>query len=250
MIVDSHLHLPVDPPDFPAKKQALLGEMKRNGVDRGIVIADSEPESVIGSVRDCAELFRGDAVIKVIAGISPLINFEEQMRCCRELLESGDIIGIKLYTGHETFYCTDSSLLPVYDLAAEFRVPVLFHTGWDNNQYAAPEKMQKLAVKRRENTFIYCHCFYPDTEYCFEVLRECENVYFDTSSLADDAGKCGQIRKSLEKAIKKMPGRFIFGSDFGSCSQSAHLRFAESLDITAEQRELFMHGNAEYVYRL
>ena len=250
MIIDSHLHLPVDPPDFPAKKQALLGEMKRNGVDRGIVIADSEPESVIGSVRDCAELFRGDAVIKVIAGISPLINFEEQLCYCRKLLENGDIIGMKLYTGHEPFYCIESSLLPVYDLAAEFRVPVLFHTGWDNNQYAAPEKMRKLGAKRRENTFIYCHCFYPDTENCFEVLRECENVYFDTSSLADDADKWGQIRKSLEKAIREMPGRFIFGSDFGSCSQSEHLRFAESLDITAEQRELFMHGNAGNVYKL
>ena len=250
MIIDSHLHLPVDFTDFSAKKLALLCEMKRNGIEMGIVIADSEPESAIGSVMDCAELFKGDAVIKVIAGISPLINFEEQLCYCRELLENGDIIGMKIYTGHEHFYCTDSSLFPVFDLAAEFKVPVLFHTGWDNNRYASPEKMRELAVKRRENIFVYCHCFYPDTEHCFEILEECENVYFDTSSVADDAGKCGQIRKSLEKAIREMPGRFIFGSDFGSCSQSAHLRFAESLDITAEQRELFMHGNAEYVYRL
>ena len=104
MVIDSHLHLPVELSDFPAKKQALLDEMSRNGVDRGIVIADSETESVIGSVRDCAELFKGDGVIKVIAGISPLISFEEQLRYCRELLESGDIIGLKVYTGHEHFY--------------------------------------------------------------------------------------------------------------------------------------------------
>lgn len=250
MVIDSHLHLPVDPSDFPAKKQVLLGELKRNGVDRGIVIADSETESVIGSVRDCAELFKGDGVIKVIAGISPLISFEEQLRYCRELLESGDIIGLKVYTGHEHFYCTDSSLFPVYDLAAEFGVPVLFHTGWDNNKYAAPERMRELAVKRRENIFVYCHCFYPETEHCFEVLGECGNVFFDTSSVADDAEKCPKIKASIEKAINAMPKRFIFGSDFGSCSQEAHLRFVESLDITKEQRELFMHGNAEYVYRL
>lgn len=250
MIIDSHLHLPVDFPDFASKKQALLDELSRNGVDKGIVIADSELESVIGSVRECAELFKGDGVIKVISGISPLICFEEQLRYCRELLERGDIIGLKIYTGHEHFYCTDSSLFPLYDLAADFGIPVLFHTGWDDSQYAAPERMRELANKRRENTFVYCHCFYPETEHCFEVLRGCGNVYFDTSSIADDLSKLPIVKASLEKAMCKMPERLIFGSDFGSCSQEAHLRFAESLDINEAQRELFMHGNAEYVYRL
>ena len=56
MIIDSHMHLPVNFPDFASKKQALLDEMKRNGVDRGVIIADSFPESEIGSVRDCADL--------------------------------------------------------------------------------------------------------------------------------------------------------------------------------------------------
>ena len=250
MIIDSHMHLPVDFTDLASKKRALLREMSKNRVDRGVVIADSELESVIGSVRDCAGLFRGDSVIKVVAGISPLISFEEQLRFCRELLENGDIIGLKVYTGHEHFYCTDSSLFPVYDLAAEFRVPVLFHTGWDEAQYAAPEKMRELAQSRRDNTFVYCHCFYPETDKCFEVLGGCGNVYFDTSSVADDSGRLTEVKASLEKAIRLMPDRFIFGSDFGSCSQEAHLRLAESRDITDVQRELFMHGNSEYVYRL
>ena len=86
MIIDSHLHLPADFPDFPAKRAALLHELKRNGVDRGIVIADSAPESTIGSVRDCAALFRGDRIIKVVADISPYFSFTEQLALCRILL--------------------------------------------------------------------------------------------------------------------------------------------------------------------
>ena len=50
MIIDAHLHLPVDLPDLVSKKQALLSELRRNDVDRGIVIADSELESVITSL--------------------------------------------------------------------------------------------------------------------------------------------------------------------------------------------------------
>jgi hypothetical protein len=250
MIIDSHLHLPVDYPDFPAKGAALIKELRRNGVDMGIVIADSYLESVIGSVRDCAELFRDSDIIKVIAGISPFISFDTQLVLCKKLLESGDIIGLKLYTGHESFFCTDEVLSPVYDLAAEFKVPVLFHTGWDNPQYAAPEKMKELAQCRTKNIFVYCHCLYPNLQQCFDTLGSCGNVYFDTSSIADDAEVLPQIKNTLEPAIASMPERIIFGSDFGSCSQKAHLEFAESLDITPQQRELLMCGNALRVYNI
>ncbi|WP_037272023.1 amidohydrolase family protein [Ruminococcus flavefaciens] len=250
MIIDSHLHLPVDFPDFKSKGEALLDELKKNGVDRGIVIADSELESVIGSVRDCAELFEGSGIISVIAGISPNYEYAPQLDYCRKLLESKRIVGLKVYTGHEDFYCTALCLKPVYDLAAEYHVPVLFHSGWDNTHYAAPKLIKKLAVSCPSNTFVYCHCYYPRLEECFEELRNCPNVYFDTSSVADNEKLLPQIKSALEKAIHEMPERFIFGSDFGSCSQSIHLSFAESLDITDEERELFMHVNAERVYGL
>ena len=250
MIIDSHLHLPVDYPDFTAKKEALLCELERNGVDRGIVIADSEPESVIGSVHDCEELFSDSRIISVVAGISPQISFETQLAYCRELLEKNIIVGLKLYTGHEDFYCIDPCLEPVYELAAEYRVPVLFHSGWDNAHYAAPQLIRKLAESHTRNVFVYCHCYYPRLEECFETLMECENVFFDTSSVADNEKLLPQLKPVLEKAISEMPQRFIFGSDFGSCSQEAHLRFAESLDITDEERGMFMHGNAERIYKL
>lgn len=250
MIIDSHLHLPVDCPDFPAKRTALLAELKKNGVDRGIVIADSALESTIGSTRDCAELFRGDPVIRVVAGISPFFSFREQLALCRTLLEHSEIVGLKLFTGHEHFYCTDPALEPVYDLAAEFSVPVLFHTGWNDAQYAAPQIMKQLAQRRPQNRFVYCHCYYPEAAKCFETLKCMENVSFELSSLADDPDKLPGIRRALAAAIPAMPHRFLFGSDFGSCSQRAHLDFAASLDITAEQRELLMHRNACAVYHL
>ena len=170
MIIDSHLHLPVDFPDFPSKKAALLNELKRNGVDRGIVIADSELESVIGSVRDCAELFEGSDIISIIAGISPNFGFASQLGYCRELLERRRRVGLKVYTGHEGFYCTDSCLAPVYDLAAEYDVPVLFHSGWDNAHYAAPKLLKELADSRPHNVFVYCHCYYPKQTWLFQAI--------------------------------------------------------------------------------
>ena len=248
MIVDAHLHLPWQEPDLNAKKDRLMAELEKNGVSGGVVIADSELESVIGSVAECVELFRGGEKIKVVAGISPLISFEGQLRLCRELLDRGDIAGLKVYTGHEELYCTDSSLFPVYDLAAEYRVPVLFHTGWDNSHYAAPERMKALAESRPQNIFVYCHCFYPNTEKCFEVLGDCGNVMFDTSSLADSEEHIHAIASSLERAIESMPHRIMYGSDYGSCDMGAHIRFAERLHLSEAQRRLFMSENAAGLY--
>ena len=51
MIIDSHLHLPWEAETMEIKKAALLAELERNSVEKGLVIADSVPESVIGSVR-------------------------------------------------------------------------------------------------------------------------------------------------------------------------------------------------------
>ena len=244
------MHLPVDCPDFSSKRKALLAEMQRNGVSTGIVIADSELTSAIGSTEECASLFRGDSRIRVVAGISPFIHFTEQLVLCRHLLERGEIIGLKLYTGHESFFCTDPRLCPVFALAEEYSVPVLFHTGWDHPEYAAPQEMKKLARLYPRIRFVYCHCFYPEAALCFETLGECENVFFDISSVADNPEKAPQLQRALEAAIARMPERFLFGSDFGSCSQRVHLDFAAGLDITPEQRALLMHRNACAVYRL
>lgn len=250
MIIDSHLHLPYEYLELDTKKAILLKELEKNGVDKGIVISDSELESCIGSTKECAELFADSKKISVIGGISPLIDFENQLALCRELLAEKLIVGLKIYTGHEKFFCTDTRLDPVYDLAEEYSVPVLFHTGWDDCQYAAPTVMRELAVKRKRNIFVYCHCFYPELGECFDKLLGWGNVYFDISSVADNADMIPRVKNSLEKAIRTAPERFVFGSDFGSCSQKSHLEFADSLDITDVQRELLMHGNAEILYNL
>ena len=59
-------------------------------------------------------------------------------------------MGIKLFTGHEAFYLTDETLKDVYELAIQYNVPVLFHSGWDNNQYSAVMLMAEVAKQYPE----------------------------------------------------------------------------------------------------
>lgn len=249
MIIDAHMHLPSGEPDLESKKRRLLSDMKINGVDIGIVISDSELYSSIGSMDDCAELFSDCPNVFAAAGISPYINFTEQLGKLRNYLREL-FVGIKLYCGHEPIYIDDSMLKPVFGLAAEFDVPVLFHSGWDNAQYAAPERVKAAAEKYPGVRFVCCHCYYPRLGECFETLKSCANVYFDLSSVADDPENCPSAAEALERYIPEMPERFIFGSDYGCCDQRRHIDFIKNLNIPSDFLQRIFSQNAELLYKI
>lgn len=146
MIIDAHMHLPSCEPDLDSKRRRLLSDIRANGVDIGIVISDSELESLIGSMDDCAELFSDCPNVFVVAGISPYINYGKQLEKLKKYLTRGFFVGIKLYCGHEPIYIDYGDLKPIFGLAAEFDIPVLFHSGWDNAQYAVPERVKAAAA--------------------------------------------------------------------------------------------------------
>jgi len=230
------------------KKTALLEELRKNGVSKGVVISDSELESSIGSLAECAELFSDCPDIAVVGGISPYINYEEQLKLTDSLLERGQLAGIKLFCGHEPIYLTDGNLGAVYALAERYGVPVLFHSGWDNSHFTAPEIIREAAESHREIKLVCCHCCYPRLADCFDILKECGNVYFDLSSIAD--GNNINFIPILERAIHSMPERFVFGSDYGCCDQEEHLRFFRRLNISEHEAQLVLSRNAKKLYGL
>lgn len=243
-IFDFHMHLPTGFPTFEGKKAALLAEMKRNGVSMGIVISDSEIESSIGSLRECAELFADTDNIFVVGGISPYFEYEKQLALLEKYIADKKVSGIKIYCGHVTIYLDDERLRPVYRIAEEYGVPVLFHSGWDNPQYSSTEVISRAAVLYPNVKFVCCHCCYPKLAECFETLSEFENVYFDLSSTADDPAIYSEIKSAVEKAVRRMPERIIFGSDFASCDQRTHIDFFMKLDISDEEKRRVFYENA------
>lgn len=249
-IFDFHMHLPTDFPTTKEKKKALLAEMEQNGVSRGVVISDSELESSIGSLRECAELFADTDNIFVVGGISPYFEYEKQLALLEKCIAEKKVSGIKIYCGHETIYLDEERLSPVYRIAEEYGVPVLFHSGWDNSQYSAPEVISRAADLYPNVKFVCCHCCYPKLNECFEKLVEFENVYFDLSSTADDPAIYGEVKAAVEKAVRRMPERIIFGSDFASCDQRTHIEFFAGLDISDSEKRRVFYENAAKILKV
>lgn len=249
-IIDAHMHLPENYGSLEEKKKALLEEMKRNSVSKAVIISDSEMESSIGNTEECVQLFSDCDNIAVIGGISPFISFDDRLADAEKMVIENKLAGFKIYCGHEPVYLNDSSLDKVYRMAQKYNIPVLFHSGWNDPQYSSPEIIKKTAAAYPAVKLVCCHCCYPDLPLCFETLAENGNVFFDISSTADDPKIISHIKSAIEKAVNTFPERFIFGSDFGSCDQKAHIDLCRSLDISENALRKIFYENAEEIYRL
>lgn len=251
MIIDAHVHLPIgkDCNILCRKREKLLQELARNHIDGCIVISDSCMESDIGNLNECVELFRESVNVNVVGGISPYFEFQTQLRKIRNYLDEKLIVGIKLYTGHEAFYLSDERLKDVYELAQQYDVPVLFHSGWDNYQYSDVNVAAEVARQYPNLKLVCCHCFFPRIDKCQSLVKY-SNVYFDISSIADNMAILNDIEEKIKKLIEAAPKRVLFGSDYSGCNQEEHIQFVKNLKLNARLTEAVFAGNAKRVFRL
>ena len=252
-MIDAHVHLPVGDGfrSWQEKKAALLTAMDQNHADHCIVIADSYPESEISSTDDLVSLFpkQADSRVSVVGGISPLVAFREGLSKIRQYLDRQQIVGIKLFPGHEPFYLTDARLTEVYQTAMQYQVPVLFHSGWENAGYGDAAVAAEILRAYPALRLVCCHCWYPDIRKCMQMI-DFPNLFFDLSSVADDADTAAAIAEDVIALIQHAPDRVLFGSDSFGCSMAAHIRFVRSLNLSPETEQNVFANNAKRLYRL
>ena len=249
MIIDAHVHLPVGEefPSLQAKKERLLQELKKNQVDRCIVISDSYMDSPIGTMEECVKLFEDCPEVSVVGGISPFVEFSVQLEKMRVYLEQKKIVGMKLFTGHEDFYLSDERLRDVYDMAIQFQVPVLFHSGWDNPWYSDAGVVEVVLQEYPTLKMVCCHCFYPHIDKCIQLMKY-PNLYFDISSVADDEGILEQMKMQIMELIHLAPERVMFGSDAFGCSMEKHLAFVRRMHMPPDLQQKIFQENAKRLF--
>ena len=135
-------------------------------------------------------------------------------------------------------------------MAGRYHVPILFHSGWEHAEYAEPDIVRDVSKQYSNINFICCHTNYPKVTECVKQLRDCRNVYFDLSSIADDYLIAAGFRKLLSKQIHEMPERFLFGSDYAGCDIKEHVVFINQLDISDIEKEMVFYNNAKRLYFL
>lgn len=264
MIIDCHVHLnnyheqvAVSLDDSLARLQAAMEEA---GVVHALVLTSYIVSPHRPSTAEVVEAVAKVSNLSVVAGISYNHYRERDLRELADFLGAGLVRGLKLYPGYEPFFPHDKRLRVVYDLAEEFKVPVMIHSGDTYSpggklKYSHPLEIDEVAVDHPNVKFVICHLGNPWLVDCMEVVYKNANVYADFSGLV-----LGEFTEAFEDYMAEEiedvilyagdPGRFLYGSDWPICSMRSYVTFVRQLKLPEESRRLILYENTRRLFRL
>lgn len=264
MIIDIHTHINNYHEERVVSLEDCLDKltetMKENHVNYSLVLTSYKVNEHRPSTQKVVEAIQGRDNLGVVAGISYLNYDHRDLREISEYLEAGLIKGLKLYPGYEPFYPHDNRMKVVYDMAVEYDVPVMFHSGDTYSQkgkikYSHPIHIDDVAVDFPELKIVICHVGNPWIKDCMEVVYKNKNVYTDFSGLVlgNFSDKFERFMKNeLEEMITYAgnPRYLLYGTDWPISNMSSYLNFIKQLDLPDEKKELILWKNAAELFKI
>jgi predicted TIM-barrel fold metal-dependent hydrolase len=203
-------------------------------------------------VKDTAELF-------LMGAIDIQTQGQEWVERLERLIAQRQIVGVKIFPGHDPIYPTDPRLDLVYAVCQAQGAPLVVHTGWNSGhpevaQYNDPKYIVRTAERYPRLKIVIAHFFWPEVDYCYETTHAYPNIYYDTSGLADGevtrATGAARIQRVLLKVLEENPKKIIFGTDYAMCDRKAHIELIERLPIAARVRDGIFWRNAAELFNL
>ena len=264
MIIDCHVHLnrygEGEPADLRERYVRLKQEMAQHGVDYALVISSYLANQDRPDTKEILDIVRGDPRIGVVAAVSYVHYRASDLADLRIMLRNGEIKGLKLYPGYEPFFPNDRRMRVVYELAGEFNVPVMIHTGdtYSPNgrvKYAHPLEVDDVAVDFRDVTFVICHLGMPWFTDAMEVIYKNPNVVGDISGFT-----LGQFEERFERFLLQQvheviafagdPSKLLFGTDWPIADIGSYIRFVRNLQLTPHETEQIFWRNTARLFRI
>jgi predicted TIM-barrel fold metal-dependent hydrolase len=179
-IFDAHLHLGTDIDGMVGDYDQLEELMARYGVSRAFMFCLDEPDRhpSFSAANDRTLAFAersGGRLIPFVRLDLDESPIEEARRC----LDAG-ARGIKLHPRAQKFTATDERLAPVFEIAAERRVPILIHGGRGLPPIA--DGLRRLVERYPEATLIIAHAGIADLAALAGCMAGRKGVLFDTST--------------------------------------------------------------------
>jgi predicted TIM-barrel fold metal-dependent hydrolase len=215
LIVDGHAHLGEWPGFFINQPDAgtMIQVMDRIGMRAAIVSANaalsSDPEYGNQMVLQAVQSYPGRMLGYVVANPYYADDLEESLN---RYLDQPGMVGIKLHPElHDDYPLLGPRYEPVWKVAAERRVPVLFHTYFGGDSV---EDIAQLAMRHPEVPLLVGHMLQDKSlEAMAELANTFPNIYVDLS-VPEIFGVTEFFVEALDD-IRKI----IFGTDFpwGNC---------------------------------
>lgn len=167
----------------------------------------------------------------------------------RLLDEGGSLIkGLKFHPYYSMLPMTAPQMEPYLTLAAERGFPIVIHSADD--EFSQPQFVYEAAKAHPKVNFIMAHVgLETDNDEAIELIGALPNLYGDTAWVRPEAGW---------KLIKKYGAhKLLFGTDNPIDGEDTYAHpfyqnyFGEfKQQVSSEEYELLMHGNAERLFHL
>ena len=178
-VFDAHVHLGEDVDGMVGRYEDLIDQMDRYGMSRCFMFCLDEPDRhpAFRAANDRTLAFAARSEGRIIPFVRLDLNeepIEEATRC----LDLG-ARGIKLHPRAQKFDATDGRLRPVFELAAERRVPILIHGGRGLPPIAAG--LRRAFEDAPGSQLIIAHAGIADMASLADSFGGRAGVFFDTS---------------------------------------------------------------------
>ncbi|WP_096154357.1 MULTISPECIES: amidohydrolase family protein [Bacillus] len=193
-------------------------------------------------------------------GINPYKLEREHLSLLEEKIKLPNVVGFKIYLGYYPFYAYDETYKPVFELAAKYKVPVVFHTGDTYSErgllkYSHPLTLDEVAVFNRDVTFVMAHFGDPWVLDGAEVVYKNRNMYADLSGLIVGTKKDVQrhmetnFTNHLRQALDYCDHyeKLLFGTDWPLISMADYISFIKEI-IPVQHHEKVFYENALKVF--
>jgi predicted TIM-barrel fold metal-dependent hydrolase len=176
----------------------------------------------------------------------------DAVREARRLIARGGVRGLKLHPPLQQFVPNDRLAYPLYEVFAEARLPVLFHTGHSGIgsgmpggggvrlKYGDPMPIDDVAVDFPEMPIVLAHPSFPWQDEAISIALHKPQVYIDLSGWSPKYFSPTLV----QYAGTRLKTKVLFGSDYPLLTPDRWLADFEKLAIRDEARPLILKENA------
>jgi predicted TIM-barrel fold metal-dependent hydrolase len=182
----------------------------------------------------------------------------DAVREARRLVDAGVVRGLKLHPPIQEFSPDDRVAYPLYEVFAEAKLPVLFHTGHSGIgtgmrggggirlKYGNPMPIDDVAVDFPDMPIVLAHPSFPWQDEAISICLHKPQVYIDLSGWSPKYFSPNLI----QYANTLLKNKVLFGSDYPLLTPDRWMADFEKIAIRDEVRPLIMKENARRLFGL
>ena len=182
----------------------------------------------------------------------------DAVREARRLVATGLVRGLKLHPPLQQFFANDRVAYPLYEVFAEAKLPVLFHTGHSGIgtgqpggggirlKYGNPMPIDDVAVDFPDLPIVLAHPSFPWQDEAISICLHKPGVYIDLSGWSPKYFSPTLVQYANTLLKRKV----LFGSDYPWITPDRWLADFEKIGIKDDVRPLILKENAARLFGL